>query len=172
MDMGDRVKRGDVEAVFEAFGNGGWAVLRHSKAAHGAPADELGSHGAIRPFQPWDGRHLCAEDWHVILIADIEGGDTSFSEHDAKEIMSTITVTFTLDGAVLTTKRTAIKRFLNPELFGLEEAYYFQEGRIMSPDDLTVGQHQLNCRMTAAGVVVFDGGIQFTVDPAGGTACL
>ena len=170
--MGDRIKRGDVEAVFEAFGNGGWAVLRHSKAAQGAPADQVGSHGAIRPFQPWDGQHLCAEDWHVILIADIEGGDTSFSEHDAKEIMSTITVTFTLDGAVLTTKRTAIKRFLNPELFGLEEAYYFQEGRVMSPDDLTVGQHQLNCRMTAAGVVVFDGGIQFTVDPAGGAACL
>jgi hypothetical protein len=28
-------------------------------------------------------------------------------------------------------------------LFGFEEAYWFQEGRIMSPADLSVGSHRL-----------------------------
>jgi hypothetical protein len=166
-----RIKRGDVQAVFEAFGGGGWAILNHSSVAQGAPADDFGSHGAIRPFQPWDGQHLCAEDWHVILIADIEGGDSSFTRQDAEQIMSTLTVRFVLDGNVLDTTRTAIKRFLNPGLFELQEAYYFQEGRIMSPEDLPVGGHVLRCEVTADGQVVFDNSIQFTVDAPGGGAC-
>jgi hypothetical protein len=165
------IKRGDVEAVFSAFGSGGWAVLRHSQVANGSPADVTGSHGAIRPFDAWDGMHLCAEDWHVILIADIEGGDTSFSESDAVQIMSTITVRFVLDGNVLTTTRGSVSRFLNPERFDLEEAYYFQEGRIMSPEDLRVGQHTLECEMIADGKRTFHNTIRFFVDPVGAGAC-
>lgn len=166
-----RIKRGDVQAVFEAFGGGGWAILRHSSVARGAPADVLGSQGAIRPFEPWDGLHLCAEDWHVILIADIEGGDASFSRRDAEQIMSTIAVRFELDGDELNTTRTAIKRFLNPGLFELDEAYYFQEGRIMSPDELAVGAHVLRCEVTADAAVVFENTIGFIVDAAGTGAC-
>jgi hypothetical protein len=166
-----QIKRGDVEAVFSAFGGGGWAVLRHSSVAAGAPADDLGSHGAIRPFQPWDGMHLCAEDWHVIVIADIEGGDASFKRPDAESIMSTLAVRFVLDGDVMATTRGAVSRFLNPERFGLEVAYYFQEGRIMSPDELAVGDHTLRCEMTAAGEVVFDNTIHFIVDPPDAGAC-
>jgi len=107
------ITRGDVEAVLHAFGGGGQAVLLHSKTAHGAPADVLGSYGSIRPFagSPWDGAHFCAEDWHVILIADIEGGDASFKHEDAERIMTGLEVSFTLDGNPLPTTRTAIKRF-------------------------------------------------------------
>src|SRR5215831_18703860 len=127
-----RITRGDAEAVLNAFGGGGRAVLLHSKTAEGAPADFFGSHGSIRPFagSPWDGAHFCAEDWHVILIADIEGGDASFTHADADAIMNGLNVSFTLDGAPLPTTRTAIKRFLDPEAFGLQVAYYFQQGRI------------------------------------------
>ena len=47
-----------------------------------------------------------------------------------------------LDGAPLTaTTRTSIKRFLNPERFGLAEAYWFQEGRLEAPGQLSVGRH-------------------------------
>jgi hypothetical protein len=139
-----RITRGDAEAVLNAFGGGGQAVLLHSKTAEGAPADFLGSHGSIRPFSgsPWDGAHFCAEDWHVILIADIEGGDASFKHNDAARIMDGLNVSFTLDGASLPTTRTAVKRFLNPEEFGLQVAYYFQQGQIMSPADLSVGSHR------------------------------
>src|SRR5215470_18026089 len=99
------ITRGDVEAVLHAFGGGGQAVLLHSKIAQGAPADVLGSHGSIRPFagSPWDGAHFCAEDWHVIVIADIEGGDASFTHADAEAIMNELNVSLTLDGTPLPT---------------------------------------------------------------------
>lgn len=139
------VTQGDAQAVLQAFGNGGRAVLQHSRVAEGAPADFLGSHGSIRPFSgsPWDGAHFRDDDWHVIVIADFEGGDASFHHEDAAEIMDSLVVTFTLDGAALQTTRTAIKRFLDSEPFGLDTAFYFQEGRIMSPGELAAGSHTL-----------------------------
>ena len=170
-----RITRGDVEAVLQAFGGGGRAVLFHSKTAEGAPADFFGSHGSIRPFagSPWDGAHLCAEDWHVILMADIEGGDGSFQYGDAERIMNALDVSFTLDGTALPTTRTAIKRFLNPEQFGLQVAYYFQQGQIMSPADLSIGSHQLDVTMVdASGQQSFQDGITFVIDPPGTGACV
>ena len=169
-----RITRGDVEAVLQAFGGGGRAVLFHSKTAEGAPADFFGSHGSIRPFagSPWDGAHFCAEDWHVILIGDIEGGDGSFQYGDAERIMNALDVSFTLDGTALPTTRTAIKRFLNPEQFGLQVAYYFQQGQIMSPADLSIGSHQLDVTMVdASGQQSFQDGITFVIDPPGTGAC-
>ena len=169
-----RVTRGDAEAVLNAFGGGGRAVLLHSKAAEGAPADFFGSHGSIRPFagSPWDGAHFCADDWHVILIADIEGGDTSFKHDDAERIMNGLDVSFTLDGAPLPTTRTAIKRFLNPGQFGLQVAYYFQQGQIMSPADLSVGSHRLEVAIEdESGQQNFQDAITFFVDAPDTGAC-
>ena len=170
-----RITRGDAEAVLNAFGGGGRAVLLHSKTAEGAPADFDGSHGSIRPFagSPWDGAHFCAEDWHVILIADIEGGDTSFKHDDAESIMNGLDISFTLDGAPLATTRTAIKRFLNPGQFGLQVAYYFQQGQIMSPADLSVGSHRLDVTIVdASGQQNFQDGITFFIDAPGTGACV
>jgi hypothetical protein len=168
-----RITRGDAQAVFEAFGGGGRSVLQHSTVAQGAPADLHGSHGAIRPFagSPWDGAHFCEQDWHVILIADIEGGDHSFKRQDAERIMQGLEISFTLDGNPLPTTRTAIKRFLNPELFGLQTAYYFQQGRIQSPTDLSIGSHQLEVAMSDASGQLFQDGITFFIDAAGTGAC-
>lgn len=161
-----RVTEGDAQAILQAFGNGGLAVLQHSRVAEGAPADFFGSHGSIRPFSgsPWDGRHFRADDWHVILIADIEGGDSSFKLEDAAEIINSLNVTFALDGATLPTTRTAIKRFLQPELFGLDTAYYFQEGRIMSPTDLSVGSHTLSVALSSPSGTLFQDQITFFID--------
>jgi hypothetical protein len=159
------VTHGDAQAVLQAFGNGGRAVIQHSHVAEGAPADFFGSHGSIRPFSgsPWDGAHFRHDDWHVILIADIEGGDASFQHEDAVTIMDSLAVTFTLDGAALPTTRTAIKRFLNPEPFGLDTAYYFQEGRIMSPAELAPGSHTLS--VTISGLSeTFQDQITFFID--------
>jgi hypothetical protein len=169
-----RITRGDAEAVLNAFGGGGWAVLLHSKTAEGAPADFFGSHGSIRPFAGslWDDAHFCAEDWHVILIADIEGGDASFTHDDAERIMNGLDVSFTLDGAPLPTTRTAIKRFLDPELFGLQVAYYFQQGQIMSPADLGAGSHRLEVTIAgASGQQGFQNGITFVIDAPGTGIC-
>jgi hypothetical protein len=169
-----RITRGDAEAVLHAFGGGGRAVLRHSTATQGAPADFQGSHGSIRPFagSPWDGAHFCAEDWHTIVMADVEGGDASFRHADAEQIMNGLEISFSLDGAPLPTVRTAIKRFLNPEQLGLDVAYYFQQGQVMSPTSLAPGTHELGVAVVdAAGQQSFQDGITFTIDAPGTGAC-
>jgi hypothetical protein len=168
-----RITRGDVQSVFEAFGNGGRAILKHSKTAEGAPADFFGSHGAIRPFagSPWDGAHFCSDDWHVIQIADIEGGDASFKQQTAAAIIEGLTIAFTLDGTPLPTARTAVKRLNNPEQFGLEVAYYAQQGRIMSPTDLAVGRHDLTVEISDSSGAVYQDGITFFIDAAGTGSC-
>jgi hypothetical protein len=152
--------------------NGGWAILLHSPPAQGAPAD-ANIRGEIRPLPFHDGRHYCVEDWHVILVAIYDGGDASFTHQDAEARLDPVTVSFTLDGVPLPTTRTVIKPFLAAELFGLERAYAFQEGRIMAPSDLSVGSHQL------VSTIVFSPGeppevreITFFVDAPGTGACL
>ena len=66
----------------------------------------------------------------MILIADFEGGDASFQHDDAARIMNGLEVSFTLDGAALPTTRTAISALWTRQQFGLQVAYYFQQGRI------------------------------------------
>lgn len=131
------ITKGDVQLALEAGGAGGAAILQHSRVVTGGPADFYASHGAIIPLSvpPWDGAHLCAGDWHVILLNDLEGGDSSFFTYtDAERIMQGLSVTFTLDGTPLAGEvRTAIKPYLGPEYFGDQVLYYFTQGRIMSP---------------------------------------
>jgi len=174
--MSRRITRGDAEAVLNAFGTGGRVILANGHTAEAAPADFLGSHGSIRPFQgsAWDGRHFCAEDWHVILVAWFDGGDASFDHQRAEAALDPVTISFTLDGAALATTRTAIKPFHDPPpAYGFERAWYFQVGKVMAPGDLSVGQHQLAARFTdpTSGMDESDG-ITFFIDAAGTGACL
>jgi hypothetical protein len=167
-----RVTRGDVQALLEAFENGGWAILLHSPTAQGAPAD-VNLRGEIRPLASHDRRHYCVDDWHVILLGIVVGGDASFTRQDAEALLNQTTVSFTLDGAPLPTTRTAIKPFLAAEQFELEKAYAFQEGRIMAPTDLSVGSHQLVATISDP-----SGGppdvleITFFIDASGTGVCL
>ena len=136
-------------------------------------ADVLGSRGAIRPLSgsPWDGAHFCAEDWHVVLFSWVEGGDASFTRKDAERIFSGISLSFTLDGAALPTTRTTIKRVEDPARFGAEEAWFFNQGRVMSPADLSVGQHELSVTIgTPSGTA--EDGITFFIDAAGTGVCV
>jgi hypothetical protein len=168
-----RSTEGDARAVLNAFGNGGWAVVQHSPTIMGAPAAGLlGSPTAIRPFPPFDGRHYCALDWHVFVIAWIDGGDMSFTRQNAEASLGQIVQRFWIDGAPVETERTPIKRFLRAEALGLEEAYSFQEGRILSPDDLTVGAHTMRVQSTDSTGAIFDNTITIHVDGAGTGACL
>jgi hypothetical protein len=167
-----RVSQGDATAVLQAFGSGGWAVLLHSKKAEGAPGQGLVGPVAIRPFSGtgFDGAHYCALDWHTIAIADIEPGPYQ----QAAAATADLAVGFTLDAGQLAVTQTALQRFLNPERFGLKEAYYSQFGRVMAPSELAVGSHSLNVVVTnAAGTILFfTDGITFFVDAPGTGACL
>jgi len=167
-----RVTRGDAQAVLSAFPNAGRIIRRQDIVRFNTPADpEL--RATIRPFSfpgsPFNGRHYCAEDWHVIVVAEIAGGDRSFSEQDAIAELSPITLTFTLDGTELPTSRGPIKRFGDPE--PLEEAYFFQQGALLSPSELSAGSHSASFAEVSP-LGEYEDGITFFIDPAGGGACL
>lgn len=164
-----RITRGDVEAIFQAAPNGGWAVRLHSPTGQGGPVDAQ-DRGAIRPLSFNDGKHYCAEDWHVIALGLIIGGDASFTRPEAEAILDSVMLSFMLDGAPLPTTRTAVKRFLDPEPDDV--AYGVQEGRIMAPSDLSVGSHQLAVTISEPGFPTEVLEITFFVDAPGTGACL
>jgi hypothetical protein len=173
--MSDRVSRGQAEAVLNAGPSGGSAILNRSGGVlRGAPADNE-VRAAIRPYEgsKWDGRHFCAEDWHLLVAGWFVGGDRSFTHQQARAELDATTIQLVLDGTELETQRTAIKRFVEvPEdLGGAEEAYYFQQGAIMEPADLSVGSH------TFAFTTTFPGGREksqstFVIDAPGTGVCL
>ena len=142
------------------------ALLRTFGASSFNPA-------VIRPFSgtPSDGRHFCGEDWHTVLHSSVEGGDASFTKNDAAVILNATSVSFTLDGSALASKRTRIKSVPDPSQFGFVNAYFFNQGRVLSPDALAVGQHELSVRIVDSSGT-FEDRITFFIDAAGTGACL
>ena len=174
----DRITRGEVQAVLEAFQTGGVVVLLRASDTAGlyaAPADLEGSNGAIRPFPQWDGQHLCVDDWHVVLIGFFEGGDKSFTIQDAEDLLSKWGVTFTLvfrgESFVLDTVRTSTRAFLNPDPFGFEKAYGYQQGHIVPAGAFPIGDYTLEAVVEFDGAVQFETSISFFVDPSDSAAC-
>jgi hypothetical protein len=51
---------------------------------------------------------------------------------------------------------------------GITEAYFFQEGVILSPDDLAVGAHTLRVKASDG----FDAQVTFHIDAAGTGVCV
>ena len=168
-----RVTRGDAQAIFEAFAGGGWAVRLHSEVMEGAPADfqPPESLARITTVPALNGKHYCGLDWHVINTAIIEGNreNEAASVSEIFERLATRDVSFRLDGAVLETVRTQPKRMLNPALRSLTEAFYVNIGRIMAPEDLSVGSHSLRAFDKNGNQI---GAITFFIDDSGTGACL
>ena len=169
------VTRGDVQAVLEAMPTGATAVLfRASEIAAVSAAPVEGTRGEIRPLPGWDGRRYCVDDWHVILVGWFAGGAKSFTRQDAAESLSGISMSFSLTGdgysGVLDTVRTPIKPLLAPEFFGWDVGYGFQEGRVMSPDELGVGEYTLTvlCEINGSSFPLTS---QFYIDPSNSSTC-
>jgi hypothetical protein len=169
-----RITRGDVQAVLEALPTGGMVVLiraSDSAVVHAAPVE--GTRGEIRPLPAWDGRRYCVDDWHVLLLGWFAGGDQSFSRQDA-EGLSGISLSFTLahngSSEALDTVRTPIKRILAPGFFGWDKGYGFQEGKIMSPDELGVGEYTLTV-VSEIGGSTYETSNQFFIDPSDSVTC-
>ena len=165
------VTRGDAEAVFNAFGGGGWSVRLHSKTLEGAPSDFwLDSRTRIVPFL-YNDLHYCALDWHVITLALIDGSfpGESFSNQEIFARLAQFHTVFTLDGSTLVTQRKSPKPWLDTS----KRLYYVNEGRIMSPEDLTVGQHTLQSTLFDVELGPVDTiTITFVIDPPGSGTCL
>ena len=170
--MGDRVSRGDAEANFKA-GHAGVVIMGHAGVVRGAPAD-IDLRAAIRPYadSDWDGRHFCAEDWHVLVAAWFLPIDESHTVQQVKDELAATTLQLVLDGTELDTERTAIRRMPEqPEGFEEAEGFYFQQGKIVAPGELSVGTH------TFAFTTTFPGGSEgsqstFIIDAPGTGACL
>lgn len=171
-----RVTEGDAQAVFQAFPNGGWAVRLHAERIEGAPADFFpDSKARISPLPLWNGTHFCSLDWHVIDLVVFDGNaqGESRTNKEIQEFLSGIEMVHTLDGAPLDTTRTAVKRFLNPERFGYVEAFFAHEGRVMAPEDLSVGQHSLQVTiLSPGGEPEVAPPITFYIDASGTGTCL
>lgn len=171
----ERITRGDVQAVFNAFINGGWAIMQNNGTGNGAPADEFGSRGAIRPFggSLFDGSHHCVDDWHVLLVAYWDGGTRSEKNQDIFDRIDQQVIDMYLDGEELDTERTPIKRFLNQNAldnYGFDKGFAFQTGKIMSPDELSVGMHTL--KFEADGVFgPYESEIEFYIDDSNSPTC-
>lgn len=172
----DRVTHGDAQAILQGYGTGGRALRSNGATVSGAPAD-FGGLATIRPFDPpggANGRHFCAEDWHVIVLALIDGGDASYTHNAAQAFLSTVTLSFTLDGAPLSVTRTALKRYLDVQSVGVEEAYWLQEGVVLSPSALIVGEHELVVDVVIPGdpPITLSLEATFVIDAPGTGVCL
>jgi hypothetical protein len=95
----------------------GEAISNHSFKGLGAPGD-VERRATIRPIpdEGFDGRHYFAEDWHVIVLADI-AKDTSkaFTRRDFEQVTAGDEIVFTLDGKALKTSRSATRRLVLPD---------------------------------------------------------
>ena len=164
----DRVTRGDVEAALHSWNTGLRALRTIAGNIAAAPVDGF-ERGAIHPFLS-DGKHYCSEDWHVVLAGWLIGGDQSFSYQDAADSFAGIEDIFILDEVALSTKQTPLVRRVAPSIF--EEEYSFFVGSILSPSDLSVGEHTLTWLSAFPGEPLSENAtIIFYVDPPGSEAC-
>ena len=164
----ENVTKGDVQALFHTWNTGLRALQFIGNAVAAAPLEGL-QRGLIQPFLS-DGAHYCVEDWHVIMIAWVTGGDKSFKHQDAVADLSGITTTFILDGVTLSTTQTPIVRRVVPFIGDVD--YGFAVGSIQSPEDLGVGEHILTAVFTFPDGFSESITITFFVDPSGSGVCV
>lgn len=169
-----RVTRGDVEAILHADPDGGsGGILFH---AHPVPGFEDYPLAAITPLSDHNGTHFCVDDWHVerIVFFNIVDNVFFFTKEQAIADLEATTVTLTLDGVTLSTIRTSIHQLnaADQQRFGLPgPAFQFQTGSILSPTDLSVGDHTAGLVATDPVFGTITDSSTFTVDPSGTGAC-
>lgn len=163
--------RGTVEAIMNAFTTCGCVVLyksyfSNSNARFFSPfgEGEWDKRASIRPIDPWNGAHLRVDEWHVILLALSAGGNSFYTYQNAFEDLSTSHIIFTLNGEVIETEQTPIKRYLQP-IQGFDVMYGYQVGKIYCPDELPVGTYTLNVVIKTPGFEDYTKSIIFYVDP-------
>ena len=180
------VTEGDVRAHFEAFKGGGAVVFSKAgppAADVAAPANPL-EHG-IRPFpgSPWDGASFCETDWHLLVVALVIGaleGQPKVTREDGVAFLEQTTDDLILDGKLLNTERTAIKRLLHSRvvledgtIVEISDGWWFQTGAFFGPGELTVGPHTFSLRSAHPEFGVFVGDpITFHIDAAGTGSCI
>lgn len=115
------------------------------------------------------------DDWRVLLLGLVAGGDQTFGRQDAEELLSQVDLSFTLtlagESMKLDTIRTAVKPVLLWESFGWDNVSWFQEGSILPPNRLGVGEYTLTVLCEVNGWS-FPLTSQFYIDPSDSSTCI
>ena len=152
--------QGDSRAAFQAFFTGGSAIRAHNPLANGAPGvpvDPPPDSARVYPFA--DGAEYCHGS-HVVMLAGF-GDPAAFPAGNKQlfEFLSDVSIQFVLDGALLETERTSIKRFPHPEPDSSENPLMaITFAAFLAPDELSPGSHELRTTYHEPG---FD--LEFTI---------
>jgi hypothetical protein len=83
----------------------------------------------------------CASGWHVLNYNVGDTADFFGSRGALFDYLNSVDITYELDGVMLATKRTAIKRM--PASL-VDDFYWVGVGTLVAPGTLTVGSHELH----------------------------
>ena len=173
----DRVTYGDVRGHFQTAEGGGAVSFQTGTPAGFSPGGNIFDH-SIRPFpgSPWDGRHVCEDDWHLLAIALFDGStDRSYTRAEFAAGGEGATIDLILDGNTLSdTETTVPKRFKSTFNNDILEGYWVQIGAFLGPDDLAVGSHTFaaSIDLPAGPYSWVEGPITFYVDASGSGVCV
>jgi len=123
----------------------------------------------------YDGTHYCSLDWHTIMFTFVDGPSVSkpdVTRKDVKAAFDATTAAFTLDGTLLVTSQTPLTKLPDPARFGLTDGWFVNVGRVMSPESLSIGPHEIGVTIDDAANPAFSDGITFFIDAPGTGACL
>jgi hypothetical protein len=167
------VTQGDVESILHAVTSGG-GILFHE---HPVPGFEDYPLATITPLSFHSGTHYCVDDWHLVRITDSNSVDKVFffTKEQVITDLEATTVTLTLDGVTLPVTRTPIIMLnaADQQRFDLPGPLFaFQTGSILSPADLSVGDHTAGLILNDPAFGTFQDSSTFTVDASGTGACL
>jgi hypothetical protein len=160
------VTKGDVEAALQSWDTGFRAAFLIGGTLAAGPVEAF-LRARIPPLP--GGRHYCVDDWHLVQVAWVTGGDASFTRQDALLDLSGITNTFLLDGHTLPLQQTPVVRRVVPTFGDID--YGFSVGSILSPSDLAVGEHTLVWQVTFPDDA-FQTEDTFYIDASGTGACV
>ncbi len=154
------ITRGEVEAIFQARTTANQIQAAHLKTASAVRQGFL--RGRISPF--FNSHPFCSSDWLILLVS--EGATTTY--RDSVAYRARLGVGFTLDGQAVTTRQTALKRFLTVPPAG--DFWGWTVAHIYAPGTLTDGDHALVTTTTFDGTVIEVFPTTFTVG-SGPTFC-
>ena len=183
----DRITQGEAEAVLHAFQPAGLLILSKNGVApdgsepppvddlQAAPADILGSNGAIRPTPFFDGRRYCTLDWLVPQMGVLAGapvGTPLIPVMEIRDYLTRITITMSLDSQPFPTIASPIVRVQGFVDWGIgQNAYGHGVGNIVGPGALSVGAHTLGSDWYFNGAYWFSTQATFHIDDAASATC-
>lgn len=165
------VTRGDAETIFHS--GCGEAVNRGTPSQTNPCEDRFRAH--IGVFFA-SGAHLCADDWHVLVVYDVESVDPTNPLLATRALvvddLQATTTSWTLDGVPMATETLPIKAVpAAPQQSGTP-TYSYTNGTLLAPDALSVGPHTFTMVLSDP---AFPTPVQtrtFIIDPSGTGRCL